>query len=225
MIDGHAKGRADFVLPPIAPSDRSRLVVGGGEVARERLAHALRLFRLSALAQQRVDGNLYRRQPRIEPQHDSRLVLDHVLIVSVEHERQHRAIHARRRFDYPRTITRLRLFVEVGQVLAAELGVLIEVEAAAPRDSFKLAPAERIEIFHVGGAARVMRKFVLRMRTQPQTVARDAVLDVPVEALVDPVIEPALLLGRIGLDEEFHLHLLELARAKNEIAGRDLVAK
>ena len=157
MIDGDAKRCADFVLPPISPSDRPRLIVGRREVARERLAHGLRFFRMTALAQQRINRDLDRRQPRIEPQYDARFVFDHVLIVGIEHEREHRAVHPRGRLDDPRTITRLGLFVEVGQILAAELGVLIEIEAAAPRDSFKLAPAERVKIFDVRGAARVMR--------------------------------------------------------------------
>ena len=39
----------------------------------------------------------------------------------------------------------------------------------------------------------------------------------------EPVLEPLLRLGR--RHEELHLHLLELARAEDEVAGRDLVAE
>src|SRR5919202_166268 len=42
-------------------------------------------------------------------------------------------------------------------------------------------------------------------------------------ALVDPVLVP--LLVRAGLDEELHLHLLELAGPEDEVAGGDLVAE
>ncbi len=37
------------------------------------------------------------------------------------------------------------------------------------------------------------------------------------------MLEPAL--GFAGWNEELHLHLLELARAEDEVAGRDLVAE
>src|SRR6202000_272916 len=51
----------------------------------------------------------------------------------------------------------------------------------------------------------------------------DAQLGVPAVALVDPELVP-LLVGA-GLDEELHLHLLELAGAEDEVARRDLVAE
>ena len=46
---------------------------------------------------------------------------------------------------------------------------------------------------------------------------------VPVQSRRLPRLEP-LHVGA-GLDKELHLHLLELARAENEVAGRDLVAE
>jgi hypothetical protein len=46
---------------------------------------------------------------------------------------------------------------------------------------------------------------------------------VPLHARSLPLLEP-LHVGA-GLDEELHLHLLELARAEDEVAGRDLVAE
>ena len=42
-------------------------------------------------------------------------------------------------------------------------------------------------------------------------------------ALLDPVLVPVLVVA--GLDEELHLHLLELAGPEDEVAGRDLVAE
>src|SRR5437660_2165226 len=51
----------------------------------------------------------------------------------------------------------------------------------------------------------------------------DAVARVPAISLLDPVVEPVVRLA--GRDEVLHLHLLELARAKEEVAGRDLVAE
>lgn len=43
------------------------------------------------------------------------------------------------------------------------------------------------------------------------------------QQLLHPVLLPLLVLAR--LDEELHLHLLELAGAEDEVAGRDLVAE
>src|SRR5690349_23153022 len=45
----------------------------------------------------------------------------------------------------------------------------------------------------------------------------------PLHSLLFPVLEP--LHVRARLDEELHLHLLELTCAENEISGRDLVAE
>ncbi|BDZ46660.1 hypothetical protein GCM10025866_25690 [Naasia aerilata] len=61
------------------------------------------------------------------------------------------------------------------------------------------------------------------MLVEAQVVRVDAEVDVPAEALVDPVLVPFLVGAR--LDEELHLHLLELAGAEDEVAGRDLVAE
>ncbi len=58
---------------------------------------------------------------------------------------------------------------------------------------------------------------------QAQMVGTQAELHVPVQACPTPVLVPAVALVR--RDEELHLHLLELARAEDEVAGRDLVAK
>src|SRR6266566_339072 len=51
----------------------------------------------------------------------------------------------------------------------------------------------------------------------------DAVARVPAISLVDPVVEPVARLVR--RNKVLHLHLLELARAKEEVAGCDLVTE
>src|SRR5262249_20419517 len=155
----------------------------------------------------------------------SLLVLDHVFIVGVEQERERRAIDSGGRLDYPRPEALLALLVEVGQILAAELGVLIQIVAAALGDSLELAPSERVAELDVSGAARVVRQLVGGMRTQLDMIRFHTEFDVPVKALIDPVVEPSRLFGRIGRDEKFHFHLLEFARAEDEIAGCDFVAE
>src|SRR3984893_13624122 len=107
----------------------------------------MRLLWLSGLTQQRKERRLDRRQPRIQTQHDPFLVLDHVFVVGVKQKREQREIHTRRRLDYPRAVSLLGLFVEVGRGLTAVLRMLVEVEAAALCDAFQLAPSERVEVF------------------------------------------------------------------------------
>jgi hypothetical protein len=68
-----------------------------------------------------------------------------------------------------------------------------------------------------------MRQLLLVVGSQPQHVLGDAEVDVPLESLVAPVLVPPVGLG--GRHEVLHLHLLELAGAEHEVAGRDLVAE
>src|SRR5207244_10537632 len=96
-----------------------------------------------------------------------------------------------------------------------------QVEGAAVREPLELRPADRKEVFDVARRARVVRKLVLLVRPYAQVALAQAVARVPAVALVDPVLVPAV--GLVRRDEILHLHLLELARAEEEVAGRDLV--
>src|SRR6185369_17172191 len=62
---------------------------------------------------------------------------------------------------------------------------------------------------------------VFRVLEEPHVVRVDAEIDIPVPALLQPVLVP-LLVGA-GHDEILHLHLLEFARTENEVARCDLV--
>ena len=61
------------------------------------------------------------------------------------------------------------------------------------------------------------------MLEKPQVFRVDAAIHVPVEALLNPVLVPTLVLAR--LDEKLHLHLLELASAEDEVSRCYLVSK
>src|SRR5204863_2174772 len=80
-------------------------------------------------------------------------------------------------------------------------------------------PAE-VEL-DVERGARVVRELLVRLVAQP--FGGEAERVVPAHALRLPVLE--VLLVRARLDEELHLHLLELARAEDEVPRRDLVAE
>src|SRR5689334_10804600 len=92
-------------------------------------------------------------------------------------------------------------------------------------DSFDFLKAERtteIEL-HVERCARVMCELVLFVLVELQPAFSETEAAMPPHPLALPVLEP-LHVGA-GLDEELHLHLLELARAENEIARGDFIAE
>src|SRR3712207_377783 len=101
-----------------------------------------------------------------------------------------------------------------------------EVEVGAVGDALELAPLRALEaeaVLDVDGALGVVGELLLGVLVVPQVLRRDAQVGVPAGALVDPVLVPLLVGAR--LDEELHLHLLELAGAEDEVARRDLVAE
>src|SRR6185503_17626269 len=87
----------------------------------------------------------------------------------------------------------------------------------------ELAAAELEAVLDVDRTGRVERALLRRVLVETQVVLGEAEPEVPVPALLQPVLVP-LLVGA-GLDEELHLHLLELAGAEDEVARCDLVAE
>ena len=85
------------------------------------------------------------------------------------------------------------------------------------------ARQERERVFDVGRAARIMAQLVLVVIAQPQPLAGQAQVGVPLVAPIAPVLVPVG--RRLRMAEELDFHLLELARAEGEVARRDLVAK
>src|SRR4051794_7364808 len=103
------------------------------------------------------------------------------------------------------------------------LRVLAQVEVAAIRDAFQFGPADREEVLDVARPARVVRELVRIVRTDAQVRLAQPEVEIPPSPRVDPELEPLLRFRR--RDEELHLHLLELARAEEEVPRRDLVAE
>ncbi len=98
-----------------------------------------------------------------------------------------------------------------------------EVEVAAVGDSLELGPADREEVLEVARGRRVVRELLGIVRADTQVALAQSVAQVPGDPLLDPVLEPLRRLG--GRHEVLHLHLLELERAEDEVARRDLVAE
>ena len=117
----------------------------------------------------------------------------------------------------------LTLLVEVGQVFSAELGVTPQVKVGAVGDALQLPPTPGKPVLYIIGILGVMGQLVRVMAAQSQVLAADAVAHVPVEPGLHPLLEPFIVGAR--LDEELHLHLLELASAEGEVAWGYLVAE
>src|SRR4029453_277972 len=142
-VDGDAVGRPHLVLPAVEPSDGGGVVVDHPEVARQGGTDAVRgPHDLLALLEERKYRHLHRRQLGVEAEHYPLLAAHLLLAVGVGHEGEEGAVHARRRLHHEGHDVLLALLVEVGQRLAAELGVLLEVVVAAVGDAHQLAPAD-----------------------------------------------------------------------------------
>ena len=99
----------------------------------------------------------------------------------------------------------------------------VEIEVGAVVDSLELLPAERELVLDVERLLGVVRQLVRCVLVEPQLLGADAEAPVPLHTRLLPLVEPALVLVRPH--EELHLHLLELARAEDEVPRSDLVAE
>src|SRR5258708_6845596 len=98
-----------------------------------------------------------------------------------------------------------------------------QIEVGAVVDALELLPAEREFILDVERVRGVMRELILAVLMPTQfLVSNPEPLD-PIHPFRAPGLEPLVL--RAGFHEKLHLHLLELASPKDEVAGRDLVAE
>ncbi len=107
------------------------------------------------------------------------------------------------------------------------LEMVLEVEVRAVRQAVELLPAERIIKFKINRALGVMRAVALADLRFMHARGVNADLADPFVHLLPPPIKIILpiLVARGRRDEIFNLHLLEFARAEDEIARRDLVAE
>ena len=112
--------------------------------------------------------------------------LDLLDVVGVDEEGEGGAVGAGGGLDHVGDVALLRLLVEVLELLAAELGVLGEVEVAAVGDPLELGPPDREQVLDVAGRRGVVGELVGAVRPDPQQVGPDAELGVPALALVDP---------------------------------------
>src|SRR6185437_13886090 len=82
---------------------------------------------------------------------------------------------------------------------------------------------DREEVLEIARAARVVRELVCLVLAHAQMRRPQAEVEIPLPPKPDPFAIPAVRFG--GRHEELHLHLLELARAEEEVPRGDLVAE
>ena len=230
-VDRDAERGADLVLAAVAAADRLGVVELGRPALAEDGGEVAGLRRQVGVAGQREHRHLDRGEARVEAEHGALLgdalgVGRLVLGVRVEQEHQHAPVGARGGLDDVGDVPLARVLLQVGEVLAGALLVLGEVVVGAVGDALELAPlrADEVEpVLDVHRPGGVVRALLLRVLVQPEVVRVNAEAGPPVQALLNPVLVPVLVGAR--LDEELHLHLLELAGAEDEVARRDLVAK
>src|SRR5215218_6382907 len=80
VVDRDGERRADLVLAPVAPADRSAVVVLGLYLAAHVLIDLARELSVAVATEQREDRDLHRRQRRVQAQHRAPLAADLVLV-------------------------------------------------------------------------------------------------------------------------------------------------
>src|SRR5437899_1257520 len=88
---------------------------------------------------------------------------------------------------------------------------------------FLIITLRKKTILNIDRAFGIVRQFFLWLFVEPKVLARNAEVNEPLQTGVNPFLVRLFIFARP--DEIFHLHLLELARAKDEVAGRYFVAK
>ena len=222
-IHGDAIRGADFILPPVPAPNALGIVVLDREVAAQLSVDFLGSRRQPSVAAKGQYCYGDRGQLAVEFQHYPHRVAVGFLVVGVQPESQHCPVQAAGRFHDVGVVATLRLVVEVGQVLAAGLGVLAEVVVGAVGDAFQFRPAPREAVFDVVAVLGIMGQFVGSVAPKTEVFLAYAVGHIPVEASLDPLFQP--LFVRAGFDEVLHFHLFELASSESEVPGRNLVAE
>src|ERR1700685_2825729 len=103
--------------------------------------------------------------------------------------------------------------------------MLRQIVVRTMRHAFQFTEAWRrewkavLDIRGAGALFRVVRQLVPVMHSQLQIFPGETQALPPLHALLPPECVP--LMGRVGMAEELHFHLLELAAAEGEIPRRD----
>src|SRR5918996_4418745 len=201
LVDRERPRRPDLVLAPVALPDRGRGVVLDDAVLPQVVVEpACLLDERGVVADEREYRRLHRRDSRVQPHHRPRPLLDNLLVVAVDEEGERGPVGPPGRLDHVRDVA--LLVADPLELRPGVLGVLAEVVVAAVRDPLQLRPADWEQVLDVARRARVVGELLTVVRPHSQVALAESEIDVPAEALVDPVAEPLLRLVR--RHEELH---------------------
>ena len=221
-VHGDAIGCADFVLTAVSLADRR----GRVEVASEVLGKFdIQFFRFFVeLFLQGEHCNLDRCDCVMQVEHDAGVVFaDLLFFVCVAKECKEHSVCAERRLDDVRHVFLVGDGVDITQIFAACLDVLVKVVVGAVCNAPEFAPTEREFVFEVGGCFGVETKLFLVVVAQFEFFVVHAEIEKPLMAEVLPIVEPFKV--GAGFAEKFKFHLLEFADTEDEVAGGDFVAE
>src|SRR4029453_17909835 len=229
-VDGDAERRAGLVHARVAlPDALLGVVLARPDAAPQVVVDALGDLGHAFLVHEREDAGLHRRQAGMEAHQLGRRTALVDAVRLAQHGEQ-AARQAGRRLDDMRQVALVALGVEVLELDAAHALVLAQIVVAAVGDALELAEAllarERkgiLDIAAPAGLLCVVRQLVLLVVAEPQLLAREPHPSPPGEGGLARVAVPEIGLAR--MDEELELHLLELARAEDVVARRQLVAE
>src|SRR3954470_10567218 len=208
VVDGERPRRADLVLPAVTPSDLPAVVVLDHVLLAKLGLQSTRLAdHLLVLRDERQDGGLHRRDLGMKAQHGAVTVGDDLLVVAVDEHRHEDALDADGRLDDVRGVSLAVLAVPL-ELRTRRVRVRREIEVAAVRNALELLPADGVEVLDVARPARVVRALLRLVLADTQPAAPESEVEIPLEALLEPVLVPPLRF--IRRDEVLHLHLLEL---------------
>src|SRR6266568_757700 len=106
--------------------------------------------------------------------------------------------------------------------LQIEVGAIGNAHQFIPMTFFVFTFREEA-ILDIDGTLGIVRQLFFWLFVQPQVFFRNANVLKPLMTGIDPLLMCLFVIA--GSHEIFHLHLLKLTRAENEITGRNFVAK
>src|SRR5262249_18590378 len=253
MIHRQTKWRPNFILTTVQLAESGGVVVygaNGSGLLQTRLDVLRQIYNSFFILSQRQNRNFYWCELRMELEHHSFFSPHFFFVVRVHHEREYFPVDPGGGLDHVRKNVLVRFMVEVSQV-GNRIGIQplafgvyrlprmsLQIKIGSIRDAFELVPLflfllsiREEPVLKVDASLRIMRQFVLPLFVLPQILPLHSKPNVPIVAFVNPLFVELLIIRVTGLQdmrrfcEVLDLHLFELASSKNEVAGRDLVAK
>ena len=222
MVNGDAERRTDCILTAVSLADGILFLVLAVEVVLEFVHNLLGKFRQTVLLDQRKHCSLDRCKRSRYAEHRAGLaVFELFLLVRVAEHCKYHTVHTYGGFYYIRGICAVLFRIEILDFPARIPLVVAEVEVGTAVYALEFLESEREVKFYVGGGICIVGEFLVVVETV--VLRTHTKVDVPLHTLLLPFCKPVEFRSR--LDEELHLHLLELPHPEYELTCDNLVAE